>query len=297
MQLQDQGRTKYGAHDILACSKEAGWRALAVEHRHHPRGVITSFEPQNLEICIATDCHRDCAVSRTGDRVRQHTPVEPGTIWFCPAGVLEEDIEIKEWHDILHVFVPARRFTELSDACGGAAVRADGVPYLGGIYHERMRRIGDRLLGHLEAPHAAASVLVDTLAIELTACVVSTYSNTASTASSTDAEHRLDTRRLRRVIDYMTAHLDEDIGLDDLANAACFSAFHFSRVFANTVGVPPYRYLSRLRLERAKTLLTLGATPISQIALLSCFSSQSSFTRAFRRATGFTPQGYRFEKD
>jgi AraC family transcriptional regulator len=293
MRLQEHGQTKYGAEDLLVSSAVTGWRGIVAEHRHHPRGELPSFQPQHMEIGVATGCHPDCVVSRTGDRVRQHTRVEAGTIWLCPVGVLEEDIQISAWHEVLHLYLPPERFAQLSEARGGAAVRPEAIPYLGGIYHERIRRIGKSLLDHLLVPGSAGSVLVDTLSLELTACVVDEYSGYAGNRTTTEGEHRLDSGRLRRVLDYMTAHLDEDISLDDLADAACFSAFHFSRVFSNTLGVSPHRYLSRLRLERAKTMLSLRTLPISQISLACCFSSQSNFTRAFRRATGSTPQAYR----
>jgi AraC-like DNA-binding protein len=55
------------------------------------------------------------------------------------------------------------------------------------------------------------------------------------------------------------------------------------------MGVPPHRYVSRRRLESAKAMLATGRASLSEIALESRFSSQSSFTRAFRRATGMTP--------
>jgi AraC family transcriptional regulator len=119
MRLQDQGRAKYGTDDLIASSAAAGWRGIAIEHRHHPRGELPTFRPEHLEIGIATDCHRDCTVSRTGDRLRQHTRVEPGVIWLCPVGVLEEDIRISAWHDVLHVYVPPARFAEVSAARGG----------------------------------------------------------------------------------------------------------------------------------------------------------------------------------
>lgn len=91
----------------------------------------------------------------------------------------------------------------------------------------------------------------------------------------------------------MTAHLEDDLTLEDPAGAACYSVFHFIRAFTDTTGMPPHRYLSRMRLERAKTLLALRTMPIAEIAQGSRFSSQSSSTRAFRRATGTTPQAYR----
>jgi AraC family transcriptional regulator len=293
VQLQEQGGAKYGADDLLASSVLQGWRGLVAEHRRHPRGEVPSFQPTHLEIAIATGCHADCVVSRTGDRLRQHTRVEPGTIWFCPVGVLEEDIIVSQWHDALHIYLPPERFAQLSEERGGAISRPEAVPYIGGLYNESIRRIGLGLLAHLEAPGAAGTVLTDTLSLELTACVVDNYSGDARKVVPGNEQRRLDRRRLRRVLDYMTAHFEEDVGLNDLAEAACLSPFHFMRVFRNTMGVPPHRYLSRMRLERAKTLLSLKEVPIAQIALACCFSSQSNFTRAFHRATGSTPQAYR----
>lgn len=293
MHLQDQGGAKYGEADLLATSAGSGWRGMAIEHRHHPKGDVGSFAPQHLEIAIATGCQPESVVSRTGNRIRQDTPVAPGTIWFCPAGVEEEDIVVSEWHDALHVFLPPSRFAEVSEVRGGAAYRPEAVPYFGGLYDERIRRIGMALLGHLRTPRAAGSALVDTMSLDLTACIIDTYSTDGHRSAVSDARGRLDDRRLRRVFDFMTAHLEEDVGLDEIASAACFSPFHFLRLFTNTMGVPPHHYLSRLRLERAKTLLSLGVLPIAEIAAACCFSSQSNFTRAFARSTGLTPRAYR----
>jgi AraC family transcriptional regulator len=295
MQVQEQGSIKYGADDLLASSATFGWRGMAAEHRRHPKGEVPAFQPQHLEIAIATGCHADCVVSRTGDRIRQHTRVEAGTIWFCPVGVLEEDIVVSEWHDALHLYIPPARFAQLSDERGGAAYRPESVPYLGGIYHEQIRRIGGVLLDQLRSPGAASSVLVDSLSLQITACIVDDYAGGSRMRVSAGEGARLDSKRLRRVLDYMTAHIEEDISLDDLADAACLSTFHFVRVFGHTMGMPPHRYLSRMRLERAKTLLSLGRAPISQVAVACSFSSQSNFTRAFHRATGSTPQAYRHQ--
>jgi len=57
--------------------------------------------------------------------------------------------------------------------------------------------------------------------------------------------------------------------------------------------VPPHRYVSQQRLEFAKALIMAGGTSLGKIAFDACFTSQSSFTRAFRRATGMTPGDYR----
>src|SRR5664279_3691389 len=159
MQLQEQGLAKYGTNDVLASSIANGWRGMVAEYRHHPRGEVDSFQPQNLEIVIATSCHQDCIASRTGDRIRQHTQVEQGTIWFCPVGVQEEDIVLAEWHEALHLYVPRTRFAELSEERGGALHRPEAVPYLGGFFDDRIRRIGNDILHHIRTPSAAATVL------------------------------------------------------------------------------------------------------------------------------------------
>jgi AraC family transcriptional regulator len=293
MRLQEHGRTKYGDDDVLASSAGAGWRGIAAEHRHHPRGELPTFQPQHMEIGIATGRHPDCVVSRTGEGLRQHTRVEPGMIWLCPVGVTEEDITISDWHEVLHIYVPHERFAQLSEVRGGSVIKPESVRYLGGIYNERIRRVGRRLIAHLDTPAASGALLLDSLSVELAECLVDNYSSAAGGPDPGETRHRLDNARVRRVVDYMAAHIEDEIGLDELAGVACLSVFHFNRVFRNTLGVPPHRYLSRLRLERAKALLGLGKMAISEVALACCFSSQSNFTRSFRRATGSTPMGYR----
>ena len=111
--------------------------------------------------------------------------------------------------------------------------------------------------------------------------------------SEPQSRHRLDDRRLRRVLTYVDEHLAEDITVADLANVACLSIFHFTRAFAATMGVPPHRYVSQRRLESAKVMIATGRASLSEIALDCQFSSESSFTRAFRRAIGMTPAAYR----
>jgi AraC family transcriptional regulator len=293
MDLREHGQTKYGDKDVLASSSGRHWRGIAAEHRRHPAGEIPSFRPQHMEIGIATGCHPESIVSRTGDGLRQHTRVEPGIIWFCPVGVLEEDIHISHWHDVLHIYVSPERFAQVTQAGGGRLARPEAVRYLGGIYDERIRLIGRELIAEMHLPSSAGSMRIDALSLSLTGCLVDNHSSDAPATGMRGSELRLDELRLRRVLDFMATHLEAEIGLDDLAREACFSAFHFSRVFANTMGVPPHRYLSQLRLERAKTLLALRTASIAEISAACCFSSQSNFTRAFRRATGATPLTYR----
>jgi AraC family transcriptional regulator len=96
----------------------------------------------------------------------------------------------------------------------------------------------------------------------------------------------------RIVTAYIDEHLGEHIPLATLAQLARLSPYHFCRAFKQSLGVPPHRYHARLRIERAKVLLEKRAVSVTEIGMTLGFSDTSSFTAAFRKATGLTPTGY-----
>lgn len=97
----------------------------------------------------------------------------------------------------------------------------------------------------------------------------------------------------RRCLDMMRARLAEDIGLDDLANEARLSPFHFARMFKQTVGVPPRVYLTRLRMERTCELLESTEVPVSVIASEVGYSSEKVLARVFLKHRSSTLSDYR----
>jgi AraC family transcriptional regulator len=97
----------------------------------------------------------------------------------------------------------------------------------------------------------------------------------------------------RVVADYIDEHLDEPISLATLAGLARLSPFHFSRAFKQSFGVPPHRYHTGRRIERAKTLLDRPSHSVTHIAIDVGFTETSSFTKAFRKLAGVTPTQYR----
>jgi AraC family transcriptional regulator len=97
----------------------------------------------------------------------------------------------------------------------------------------------------------------------------------------------------RTVVAYVEDHLAEPISLGTLAQLARLSPYHFSRAFKQSFGVPPHRFHTSQRIERAKTLLAKPAQSVTDIGLTIGFSDTSSFTAAFRRTTGQTPSSYR----
>ena len=94
---------------------------------------------------------------------------------------------------------------------------------------------------------------------------------------------------LGRLRDYVVANLDAPIDVAALANIAGRSPFHFSRVFARSVGMTPHRWVVQLRLQRAIELVREGRSGLAEIAARTGFADQSHLSRWLRRVHGVSP--------
>jgi AraC-like DNA-binding protein len=99
---------------------------------------------------------------------------------------------------------------------------------------------------------------------------------------------------IRRVREYVEAHLSESMDLAELAGIAGLSVFHFARQFKQSAGVTPHHYLVQRRVERAQDMLSRTDLSLSQIALAAGFSDQSHLARHFRQMLGTTPGEFRW---
>jgi AraC-like DNA-binding protein len=98
---------------------------------------------------------------------------------------------------------------------------------------------------------------------------------------------------LSAALRYMHENLHENLSRDDAASVACLSPSHFSRVVKQTFGYSFTELLSRMRIEKARELLTLTEKSLMQICLECGFSDQSYFTKVFQKYTSSTPGEYR----
>jgi AraC family transcriptional regulator len=96
-----------------------------------------------------------------------------------------------------------------------------------------------------------------------------------------------------KLMRYIDEHLAEEVSLSSLAQLVRLSPYHFSRAFKQSFGMPPHRYLTNRRIERAKTLLAERKLSVTEIGFDVGFGETSSFTATFRKYTGETPTDYR----
>ena len=99
--------------------------------------------------------------------------------------------------------------------------------------------------------------------------------------------------KLARVKELIDANLHGELHLLALAKASGYSRAHFLRWFRSITGTTPHEYVIEQRVDRAQRLLSAPTPPLTEVAALCGFSSQSHMTLAFRKRLGLTPAAYR----
>jgi AraC family transcriptional regulator len=147
------------------------------------------------------------------------------------------------------------------------------------------------LAGELSRPESE-DVLFGDLAVALFAAQLE---RTVGVATPPRALHRggLSPFALRRVREYVAAHLADRVRLQQLACIAGLSQFHFARAFRASMGVAPHTYVLRCRIGEAKRLLSCTNLPIADVARRTGFSGTGQLSTRFRTATGVTPSMFR----
>ncbi|OUJ14650.1 GyrI-like domain-containing protein [Acetobacter sp. DsW_063] len=104
--------------------------------------------------------------------------------------------------------------------------------------------------------------------------------------------------RMRRVLDHIDRHLDDDLSLDALSAVAAFSKHHFHRQFAATFGLSTHRYVQLARMRRASHHLAFHtAASVTEIALDAGYQTPDAFARAFRQRFSQSPTDFRKAPD
>lgn len=103
-------------------------------------------------------------------------------------------------------------------------------------------------------------------------------------------------KQLDKVIDFIGKHLDENLTLDQLSSVACFSKYHFHRLFTAYTGLSLQQYIRWLRLKRAAHQLIVDKDQsIIDIAIDAGFESHEAFSRVFKQTCGLSPSQFRQE--
>ena len=98
---------------------------------------------------------------------------------------------------------------------------------------------------------------------------------------------------LHQILIYIQNNLQNEIKIEQLANMACLSNDHFTRIFKSVMNISPYEYIVRRRIEKSQYLLVTTNLPITRITEQTCFKSTAYFTRMFKKYVLISPAVYR----
>jgi AraC family transcriptional regulator len=209
-----------------------------------------------------------------GSDKRDHRPLMAREGWIMAAGT-EGFCRYDDDHAFLMVEIPDLLMQELG-------VKKDFAPQMGAF---------DPVLVEmaLAAPllETKTALFRETMERALVAQIAETV------APVTPVAAQLDDPRLRRAVAEIEDRLAEDISLEELANAAGLSAFHFARAFKAATGQSPLQYVIALRMTRAQVLLRSSQLPVAEIAYRVGYEDVSRFGQHFKRHTGATPGAFR----
>lgn len=266
--------------DIGVGYVRASWSAVP-EHRHMPVQVIVPFRrpatPTALRAEWRSPTGRSCSRALEGGDSCVFIPDQPHTV------IWEGEVEQ------LSFYIGAAYLAHVAhDLTVGAAVE------LGPSHTARdpfIRQLGTALRGTFAVADGPirlhAEALVTVLAVHL--LQISGIGGHALRPVAAG----LDPCRLRRVTEYIEAHLTSDLALAALALIAELSPYHFARAFKAATGLPPHRYVVARRLARAQTLLRDSDRAIGEIATDVGLRTQSHLTALFREHLATTPHAYR----
>jgi transcriptional regulator GlxA family with amidase domain len=139
----------------------------------------------------------------------------------------------------------------------------------------------------------AANLQIDEMVIELLEKTIDILTSSKEIPVVADSlkQYHLGTVENARV--YIFENFSQDISLQQLAKHCLVSPFHFSRIFKTIMNISPYQYLSEVRLNHAKILLTTSEQSITDIAFACGFNSVEHFATAYRYRYHTSPSKFR----
>ncbi len=145
----------------------------------------------------------------------------------------------------------------------------------------------ESMLGALDAPDLLTPMVVRSSLALLLSEVSVAY------AKAGNSSQRTCSPRVTSAMTWLREHLGEPIALDAVATQVQLRPSQFRAIFRAETGFSPQEYLTRLRISRAKELLSGTPDSITRVALATGFASSQYFATTFRRITGFTPRAFR----
>ena len=275
-------------------SADLGWTSIVVRSRIEPAVNDYLFLPGVpdpwLVAVIAGTRHVEV---RNGDHWRTARSV-PGHVGVTSPGSATEirwRTDSSEPLRTVHMHVEANVFSRFAMEAADCDPRRIEIVDTLAETDPLVGEIGKSLEHELAAPSPAGRLLADGAAQVLAAHLLRHYC--AFPITATRRSNALSPRKLRQLNDYVEAHMEAPVTLDDLAAVVGMSLYHFARGFKRATGETPHGFVTRLKLERAKRLLCETDLDMPRIARALGFSSPGHLASVFQKHVGVKPSVFR----
>lgn len=270
-------------------SSETTWNHFVLEQYNLPPSEIP--EVMGLDHLIMLHLSPPSLVEFREHGQSYRKQITPGMICLIPANIPYAT----RWYESVEVLLLAFEPDLINKiATDSFSAQRTELALRRGQEDALIREIMLALKAELMTGYLAGSLYSESLVATLISHLIRHYS--VSKDSISKSPNPLSDHKIKLVIDYVHEHLDQTLKLAELAALAGVSQYYFLRLFKQHIGLTPYQYVVRQRVERAKHLLKQKTMPIADIALHCGFANQSHLTKLFRQVMGVTPKQYQADR-
>ena len=286
---ETHGRVLRPGNRVIAHSPDIGWRSLYAAVLEE--GPLQATESAIRHPSFIYHLTRPTEVARKlAGAPREKALIGPRRICVTPGGA------VAQWQhnghpEILQVYLRQSIYESVFGEMYGCDPAAAMVPRFA-MTDPLLEQLAVAIHTALRDGTAEDGLYVDTLA-QMIAVHLARFHSPRSRPLRLATADGMAGWRVRRLTDFIEAHLDGDLSLEAMAAEVEVSPLYLARAFKAAVGQSPHQYVLSRRLERAKQLLRNTDAPVVEVALASGFSSQSHLSNWFVRLVGVSPAAYR----
>jgi AraC family transcriptional regulator len=280
------GRVLAVAEAPLLTSADTPWSGFLLET--HAARVIRHdiwWGWHRTHVCVVTSGTLSIRVRGTGHQREFRAPT--GSVLIFPNGFAEAKFDQSDFELICVELDPHR----VAKFLGRRGPAADGtLTPMFGLEDSQIRALLTNMAAEVADGCRGGTLYGESLSLTLAAYLEGRFSKEQAWRDRT--QRRFSELQTRLLVDYIRANLANDLNLSSLAELIDISPRQFFRMFANTFGCTPHRYVMNERVSRASELLAARWT-LAELANALGFASQSHFSNVFQKTTGMSPGRFR----
>jgi AraC family transcriptional regulator len=271
----------------LVSSNQAEWNNIFLAYYQQPACEIPKHFLNEHTLTICSELSAPSLVECSLDNRFKRYWFSSGDIIFCPAGISKSLAWEQKNSCILLALEP--RLVEL---VAYDSIYADPIEFLPQfkIIDPLILQIVHALLSELESGCPSGRLYGESAAAMLAIHLLKINSSVRQFVQ--EYKGGLSKPKLSQIVEYIDEYLAHNIGLSELAEVVGMSQYHFTRLFKQSMGITPYQYLIRKRVERAKRLLLQEKLKIADVALECGFANQGHLSYHFKRLLNITPKAF-----